>query len=167
MKSVWGKILIVSFAFAHFTACQKESVEQANERVFNGLYQGVRNYCVAFPLSGLGAGMYCIEGTGFFSNPYIINKVELNFQSNMLTAIRVLEVESGRQILDWRKSGFANFSKGKGIDVNHACFNCTWFDLKTIAWNTIEKNLYIDSQIGDFKSFQNKQKLNVATEKST
>jgi hypothetical protein len=38
--------------------------DRAGKHVYNGMYSGAYNSRIAFPVGGLGAGMYCIEGTG-------------------------------------------------------------------------------------------------------
>jgi len=64
---------------------------------FNGLFTGENLSHVAFPIGGLGAGMFCLEGTGALGSFSIENKPDVNRCPNVFAAIawggafRVLE----------------------------------------------------------------------------
>jgi hypothetical protein len=45
--------------------------------VYNGIYKGANLNRIAFPLGGMGAGMFCLEGTGVISHMSIRNKPEV------------------------------------------------------------------------------------------
>jgi hypothetical protein len=44
-------------------ACQNQK-PGLNERVFNSVYEGENLNRLAFPIGGIGAGMFCLEGNG-------------------------------------------------------------------------------------------------------
>ncbi len=82
----------------------------AGGRGFNAPYAGKYNNRIAFPVGGIGAGMFCIEGTGAISHMSIRHNPEMFFEPAMFAAIsikgmpgsaRVLE----QQIPDWKKFG--------------------------------------------------------------
>ena len=50
-----------------FLGLAETSVLQAQNREYNGLYEGPYLNRVAFPIGGIGAGMICLEGTGAIS----------------------------------------------------------------------------------------------------
>lgn len=79
-------------------------------RGFNEPYKGKHLSRVAFPIGGIGTGMFCIEGTGAISHLSIRHNPEMFFEPVMFAAIsikgkpgsaRVLE----QQIPDWKKFG--------------------------------------------------------------
>nr|MBC8218067.1 hypothetical protein [Planctomycetota bacterium] len=55
----------------------EKSVGQAQNREYNGLYEGPYLNRVAFPIGGIGAGMICLEGTGAVSHVSVRNKMEV------------------------------------------------------------------------------------------
>jgi len=59
-------IFLVFLAFA-LAACQTERKKVVG-RDYNGPYQGAYLNRVAFPIGGIGAGMFCLEGTGAVSH---------------------------------------------------------------------------------------------------
>src|SRR6185503_18250895 len=70
-------ILPVSIANAADEVEDKEQPEQRSpgkERVYNTAYNGEFLNRVAFPVGGLGAGMFCMEGTGAISHVSVRNR---------------------------------------------------------------------------------------------
>src|SRR6187397_2702094 len=57
------------------TTSERSSVNAA--RTFNGPYTGEYLNRFAFPLGGIGAGMYCIEGSGAFSHMSVRHKPDV------------------------------------------------------------------------------------------
>jgi hypothetical protein len=65
---------------------------------------------VAFPLGGMGAGMFCIEGTGAISHMSIRNKPDIFNTPEAFAAISIKGLKSGAKLLegpvpDWKKFG--------------------------------------------------------------
>ncbi len=50
--------------------------EAMGNHAFNGSYAGEHLNRVAFPIGGIGAGMFCLEGTGALSHMSVRNKIE-------------------------------------------------------------------------------------------
>src|SRR5574338_410628 len=46
-------------------------------RKYNGVYQAAYLNRLAFPIGGIGAGMFCLEGTGAISHMSIRNRPEI------------------------------------------------------------------------------------------
>ncbi|MBN2308040.1 MAG: hypothetical protein JXR94_03665, partial [Candidatus Hydrogenedentes bacterium] len=68
-------VLAVAAAFPNVAAAgAADAAEQAaryaapQPRAYNGPYSGANLNRVAFPVGGIGAGMFCIEGTGAISH---------------------------------------------------------------------------------------------------
>lgn len=77
-------------------------------RGFNEVYKGKNNNRIAFPIGGIGAGMFCIEGTGAISHMSIRHNPEMFFEPAMFAAISIKG--KGAKVLeqlvpDWKKFG--------------------------------------------------------------
>ena len=84
---------------------------------FNGIYSGKNLDQVAFPIGGIGAGMFCLEGTGAISHVSIRNSPDIFNEPMLFAALgvkghpdqaRVLE----GQIPDWKKFNLRNGGLG-------------------------------------------------------
>jgi hypothetical protein len=65
---------------------------------------------IAFPIGGLGAGMFCMEGTGAFSHMSVRHKPEIFHEPGMFAAIHIKGQTPGTRIIegpvpDWKKFG--------------------------------------------------------------
>lgn len=60
------------------------------QRPFNGVYSGPYLNRVAFPIGGMGAGMYCLEGTGAISHMSVRHHLEFFNEPTVFAAICVL-----------------------------------------------------------------------------
>src|SRR5260370_33078258 len=63
---------------------------------------------VAFPIGGIGAGMFCMEGTGAISHMSIRNKPDIFNEPGLFAAITVKGVKNGAKVLEgpvpgWKK----------------------------------------------------------------
>ncbi|GGF25510.1 GH116 family glycosyl hydrolase [Echinicola rosea] len=90
---------------------------------YNGTYSGAHLSRLAFPIGGIGAGMFCLEGTGAFSHMSVRARPEMFRQPNMFAAIAVKGVEKGAKVLegpvpDWKKFG----GRGSGNGSHGANF---------------------------------------------
>lgn len=59
-------------------------------REFNGSYEGTRLNRIAFPIGGIGAGMYCLEGYGAISTMSVKHKMEFFNEPTCFAAVCVL-----------------------------------------------------------------------------
>ena len=87
-----------------------DSSGQATQRSYNEIYRGEYNNRIAFPIGGIGTGMFCLEGTGFISHMSVWHRPEIFNEPNMFAALHVNGVENGSKVLegmipDWRKFG--------------------------------------------------------------
>jgi len=91
-----------SFVFIGITAffigvslfsCTGNKSEILNEgHEYNGYYYGEHLSRVAFPIGGIGAGMFCIEGTGAISHMSVRNRPEVFNEPCMFAAISVIAI---------------------------------------------------------------------------
>ncbi len=92
----------------------------AGPRPFNGPYTGDHLNRVAFPIGGLGAGMFCLEGTGAVSHMSVRHQMEFFNEPTVFAAVCVLDgvpdaplarVLEG-PIPDWKYFGAAGTGNG-------------------------------------------------------
>ena len=124
MGSISAAILPVSFATATNPLPENEqqqnlSSPQKNKRLYNSAYQGENLNRVAFAVGGLGAGMFCMEGTGAISHVSVRNKPEIFNEPGMFAAIAVKGKKNGAKLLegpvpDWKKFGQRDAGNGSG-----------------------------------------------------
>src|SRR3954463_15423231 len=102
---------------AEGTGVEKEKTESANDpaktsqkRKYNSPYKNEYLNRVAFPIGGIGAGMFCIEGTGAISHMSVRNKPDIFNEPAMFAAISVKGLKNGAKVLegqvqDWKMFG--------------------------------------------------------------
>ena len=106
------------------TSCTGKSTETDNKiktdiHEYNGYYSGKHLDRVAFPIGGIGAGMFCLEGTGGISHMSIHNRPEVFNEPCMFAAISVIGLKNGAKVLegqvpDWKKFGQPDSANGSG-----------------------------------------------------
>lgn len=90
---------------------------QTNTHPFNGPYKGEYLQRVAFPIGGIGAGMFCLEGTGAISHFSVRNTPDMFHEPRMFAAISIKEQPGHARVLegpvpDWKKFGQPNAAIG-------------------------------------------------------
>jgi len=86
---------------------------------YNSSYAGKYLDRIAFPLGGIGAGMFCLEGTGAVSHMSVHNHPEVYNEPCMFAAISVKGLKDGTKVLegkvpDWKKFGQPDSANGSG-----------------------------------------------------
>jgi hypothetical protein len=83
------------------SACSdnKNSISNVKHE-YNGSYSGEYLNRIAFPIGGLGAGMFCLEGTGAISHMSVRNRPEVFNEPCMFAAISVKGLENGTKVLE-------------------------------------------------------------------
>lgn len=86
-------------------------------RAYNAPYTGDNLNRVAFPVGGMGAGMFCIEGTGAISHMSVRNKPDIFNEPGMFAAIHVKGITHGAKLLEgpvpnWKKFGIRDAGNG-------------------------------------------------------
>jgi len=121
-------------------------VTAAFARDFNGPYEGANLNRVAFPVGGIGAGMYCLEGTGALSEMSVRHKMEFFNEPACFAAVCVLG-ETPEQNLarvvegpipDWKyfgESGTGNGASGRtyGFPRFRQCSFAARFPFATVS----------------------------------
>jgi uncharacterized protein (DUF608 family) len=108
--------------------CQRERSKSANEaHIFNGDYTGKYLDRVSFPIGGIGAGMFCMDGTGSFSHLSINNRPEIFNEPFSFAAISVKGLKNGAKVIEaqvpeWKMFG----TPGSGKDIPMDVEVCGW-----------------------------------------
>lgn len=92
------------------------------KHVFNGPYTGEYLRRLAFPIGGIGAGMFCLEGNGAISHMSVRNRPEVFHEPGMFGALSIPGREKGAKILEgpspeWKKFGQPNSGNGSGGNI--------------------------------------------------
>ncbi len=77
-----------------------QNFKNAGKRKYNEAYKGEYLNRLAFPIGGIGAGMFCLEGTGAVSHMSIRNRPEIYNEPAMFAAIKVKGVENGAKVVE-------------------------------------------------------------------
>ncbi len=109
--------LIVQDAAAETTPGKNIYERKKTAREYNGVYTDEYLKRIAFPIGGLGAGMFCMEGTGAISHMSVRSKPDVFNEPGMFGAISVKDVKGGAKVLegpvpDWKSFGQPNTGNG-------------------------------------------------------
>src|SRR6185312_348215 len=74
--------------------------KDAAKRKYNETYKEEFLNRLAFPIGGIGAGMFCLEGTGALSHMSIRNRPEVYNEPSMFAAIEVKGIKNGVKVLE-------------------------------------------------------------------
>jgi hypothetical protein len=88
-------------------------------RPYNAAYGGEHLNRVAFPIGGLGAGMFCLEGTGAISHMSVRHQPEIFHEPGMFGAIAMKGEHAVAKVLEgpspeWKRFGQPNSGNGSG-----------------------------------------------------
>jgi uncharacterized protein (DUF608 family) len=116
LKKQFIAVLFITFLISCSTG---EKNNDSNRHEFNSYYSGKYLDMVSFPIGGIGAGMFCMDGTGSISHLSVRNRPELFNEPYSFAAISVKGVENGVKILeaqvpDWKMFGQAGTGNGAG-----------------------------------------------------
>lgn len=98
--------------------CSTKNNNDVNlQREFNGIYSGEFLNRIAFPVGGIGAGMFCLEGTGAISHMSVRNRPEIFNEPCMFAAISVKGIENGARVIEgqvpeWKHFGLPGSGNG-------------------------------------------------------
>ena len=86
---------------------------------YNTAYTGEFLNRIAFPIGGIGAGMFCLEGAGAISHMSVQNKPAIFNEPGLFAAISIKGAKNGAKLLegpvpDWKKFGLKDAGNGSG-----------------------------------------------------
>src|ERR1700712_1657883 len=82
------------------TTTSSRGKNATQKRKYNAPYKAEYLDRLAFPIGGLGAGMFCIEGTGAISHMSVRNKPDIFNEPGMFAAIHIKGVKNGAKIIE-------------------------------------------------------------------
>lgn len=101
MKKITLLALSVCLFVAFSTSCSSKNTSKSeNKRAFNSPYDAENLNRIAFPIGGMGAGMFCLEGTGAISNMSVRHQPNVFFEPCMFAAIHVKGIANGAKVLE-------------------------------------------------------------------
>jgi uncharacterized protein (DUF608 family) len=91
----------------------------SESRAYNNPYKGEYLRRVAFPIGGMGAGMFCMEGTGAISHMSVHNKPNVFHEPTMFGALAIKGKQTIARVLEgpvpeWKLFGQPNNANGSG-----------------------------------------------------
>jgi uncharacterized protein (DUF608 family) len=110
--------VVLVLTFLLLSCSQKDQVVK-DGHLYNGSYTGEYLNRIAFPIGGIGAGMFCIEGTGAISHMSVRNRPEVFNEPCMFAAISLKGIENGSLVIEgevpeWKKFGRPDSGNGSG-----------------------------------------------------
>src|SRR5258708_13787364 len=69
-------------------------------RAFNGIYHGDYLNQIAFPMGGIGAGMFCLEGTGALTKFSLRNRPDLGNEPHAFSAVCIKGSRNTARVLE-------------------------------------------------------------------
>ncbi len=128
-KSLFSLLIILAVSGSFMQSCntgQKSETKSGHE--YNGSYSGEYLSRIAFPIGGIGAGMFCIEGTGAISHMSVRNRPEVFNEPCMFAAISVKGLENGTKILEGQVPLWKHFGQpGSGNGSSGASYGLPRF----------------------------------------
>ena len=71
------EISLVLFILFVLNSCNSDKFNVVEKRTYNDFYTGSNLNKIAFPIGGMGAGMFCLEGTESISHMSVRNRPEV------------------------------------------------------------------------------------------
>jgi len=116
-SQVFGMVLVSTVILAFGPAACTSGKSTALRRAYNGPYEGPYLNRVAFPIGGIGAGMFCLEGTGAISHMSVRNVIKFFNEPCAFAAITVKGETNTARVLEgpvpgWKLFGAAGAGNG-------------------------------------------------------
>lgn len=116
-----GLLILLFIMFTNNCQQSVNRINRNNKHNYNNTYENEYLNHIAFPIGGIGAGMFCLEGTGTISHMSVRNRPELFNQPCMFAAVALKGIHNGAKILegpvpDWKK--FELPGSGYGVSYN-------------------------------------------------
>ena len=100
-----------------------------NAREYNQSYTGANLDHIAYPIGGIGTGMFCFEGTGAISNMSVRHVPELFHEPCTFAAIHVKGYENGTKVLETNVPSYKKFGRNEGgMGVGQTTWGLPRFD---------------------------------------
>jgi uncharacterized protein (DUF608 family) len=152
--------IVIIFSLSLLSCSNRDQVTNKGHE-YNGSYKGEYLARVAFPIGGLGAGMFCLEGTGAISHMSVRNRPDVFNEPSMFAAISVKGHENGTKVLEGQVPEWKHFGQpGSGNGSSGATYGLPRFEncsfLARFPFATIElkdNDVPLDVQIKGWSPF--------------
>ncbi|MCX6302999.1 MAG: GH116 family glycosyl hydrolase [Bacteroidia bacterium] len=109
-------VLFGFFSMLVLNSCNSDNPNAIEKRTYNGFYTGSNLNKIAFPIGGIGAGMFCLEGTGAISQMSVRNSPDISSGPFIFAAISLKGVKNGAKVLEgqipeWKIFGRSKFNR--------------------------------------------------------
>jgi uncharacterized protein (DUF608 family) len=123
-------LVILIFSVSFLPSCNEKQNSKTNSgHEFNGSYSGEYLSRIAFPIGGIGAGMFCLEGTGAISHMSVRNRPEVFNEPCMFAAISVKGIENGVKVIEGQVPEWKHFGQpGSGNGSSGASWGLPRFE---------------------------------------
>lgn len=119
---------LIIIVFLNSCSAGNEKIKSSGHE-YNGSYSGEYLARIAFPIGGIGAGMFCLEGTGAISHMSVRNRPEMFNEPCMFAAISVKGLENGTKILEGQVPAWKHFGQpGSGNGSSGASYGLPRFE---------------------------------------
>ena len=98
MKKILALGAITLFSLSSCQNQKANAIQQQSEYIKE--YKGDYLNRIAFPIGGMGAGMFCLEGTGAISNMSVRHQPNIFNEPCMFAAVHVKGYENGSKVLE-------------------------------------------------------------------
>ena len=113
----------------HISVQAEHDFENSDQRKYNNTYKGEYLTRLAFPIGGIGAGMFCLEGTGAISHMSIRNRPEIYNEPGIFAAIKVKGLQNGAKVVEGPVQNWKIFgSRGSGNGDTGSTYGLPRFD---------------------------------------
>lgn len=92
-------LIIGSISLLAFCSCQNQG-PNTGQNDYTKVYTGENLNRISFPIGGMGAGMFCIDGTGSISNMSLRHQPNIFNEPCMFAAVNVNGYENGAKVLE-------------------------------------------------------------------
>lgn len=101
---------------------------EKEDRIFNGKYESDYLNKIAFPIGGIGAGMFCLEGTGAVSHLSVENHPDVFNEPYAFAALHIKGLKNASKVLEaqipkWKLFG----SPGSGLGMGEKSYGLPRF----------------------------------------
>ncbi len=142
-------------------AAGKQEKSMARKRKYNAPYSGASLNRVAFPIGGMGAGMFCLEGTGAISHMSVRHRMDFFNEPLMFAAVCVKGDENVARVIegpvpDWKcfggeRTGRGSPGKSYGLPRFSECSFTTKFPFGVI--NLSDDEVPLDVKVTGWSPF--------------
>ncbi len=125
----FNKVTVIVFGILLIHSCAGDKTKKhVPGHAYNGPYSGEYLNRIAFPIGGIGAGMFCLEGTGAISHMSVRNRPEMFNEPCMFAALSIKNLENGTKIIEGQVPEWKHYGQpGSGNGSSGASYGLPRF----------------------------------------